>query len=476
MTTPKQQKTFRVNLRDAHHIICYKVPAPSRDQIKNRHVRLYQTSSLEDLATYMQRYVQAGQKIALAVPDDGSGDDAQKVVDDQIEAAVVGERTLIKTADRVGHHIIANMQMRSHLPWVTDLDKPLKGVPAFIVYSGYSLDKNIILIQECKKQGVVFTSNTPVKALLKYGVQPDVLVCLENREVHDKTEGVRPLVFACDMTAHENNWKVDAEYTLRMYQPDLAYIQYCVAAGSIPVANGGFVGSTAVNLAYLWGADPIVLIGFDLALTDGKPCTQHIGSDTTVRFDEMFAYFESSHPCNGKSFWTEIEAYGGKGTLKTTYERLGYKKYLEKFATLVEGVELINATEGGSRIAGWQEKTLAETLKTATWHAKVHGHTETLRTQLEAIDTQNNAEKGTAMLRSIKAACEQIVKLGGKYTVESEMRMRQLARDEPLIYTLLAPRFITLKYERPTDLERLKKIRELTVECAAKVLKTMEEA
>lgn len=467
-------KTFQINLREANHLISYKVPLPSKDQVKNPYTRLYRANTLEDLAKYVNQYVQSGQKIALLLPDDGSGDEAIKVADDQYEAHVIGERTLLKTADRIGANLIQNISKYSHLPWVTDLSRPLKGIPAFIVYSGHSLDKNIHLLEECKKHGVVFSTGTPVKALLKFGVQPDILVNIESRELHDSMEGVKPLVQTCDMTCHEHNWKVDSKYSLRMYQPDLAYLKYCLECGTMPIPNGGFVGSTAINLAYLWGADPIVLLGFDLALTDDKPCTQHIGSDSKVRYDGNMLIMESSHPAKGKSFWTEVEAYGGDGVVRTTYERVGYRKYLERFADLVDGIEIINATEGGARISGWAEKSLEETLKTATWHAKVHNHRATLKEQLAALESQNGQAIGEKILNRIQRNCEKIVELGGKQCIDSDMEVRRLSREEPIIFTLLAPRFIRLKYEKPDEQTRLKRVREITIECAITMLRILE--
>jgi len=473
-----EQQTIKVKLGDANHLICYQVTIPKI--VRNPRCRKVFIKDKEQLRDYASKYIQSGQKIALLLPDEGSFEDVVSIIDDQYELLVIGEKTMMATAESVGMNVIKNIRYHSNVPWITDYNKPLKGVPAFIVYSGYSLDKNIDLLKSCQKHGVIVSTPTPYRALNKFGIVPDVLICLENRDQSALLKEVYCGIYVVDMTSPLENWRVArSDYMVRMLQPDLAYLRYGLDAGTIPIGNGGFVGSVAINLAYLWGADPIVLVGFDLALTDGFPCTRHIGSDTVVTYEDQFAIFNGSHiaACGSKKFWTEIEADGGSGMVRTTYERLGYKRYLEKITAHMEESELINATEGGARIAGWTEKSFLETLKMATWHSKIHQHESKLMEQSAALESRSGpVSAGIETIERIKRECRRIIEIGSEdMTPDNELEMRELARNEPIIYTLMAPRFVLLRHSHPTQIERIQKSREITIVCANKLLEMLED-
>lgn len=467
--------SLRVSLQDAHHLICYGVPLPGREEVRNRCVRLHAAQSLADLADYCDCYVTYGQRIALVIPDDGSRDDAIRVVDDRYEAAAIAERSAVATAERIGWQLIYNIHHYAKLPFITDYDRPLAGRPAFVVYSGPSLDRNISLLPECQTRGAVISTPTPVQAVVTTGIEPDVLINLECRKTFDSMRDARPLIYVGDMILHADNWDVTASHKMRMFQPDLAYLQYCTQLGTIPIGNGGFVGGCAVNLAYLWGANPIVLIGFDLALTDGRTCTSLIGSDTTLEYSDQFVIFRSSHPCHGKSYWTEVPAYGGAGTVRTTYERVGYREYLEQIARLATGVELINATEGGSHVVGWSEESLRGVLNRLPKAPEQRPHSNALGRPLNPEMEAERVAVAATILRRIRRACEVIVFLGDKkISADNELKIRALVRAEPILYTQLMPHIVRLKHARPNTHERIRRVREITIKCAAKLIDVID--
>lgn len=476
----QKSKTYSIELVDAHHLIGFGVPLPS--DVKNaRHIRKFTTSSKAELAEYVARQVQAGQRVALFVPE-GIEDERSivSILDDHEERLMVGERTLIKTAANIGKQILHNIYERCEVPYITDYHQPLKGVPAFIIYSGPSLDKNVELLARCQDQGVTFCHTTTAKVCEELGIEVDVGVCLESRKLFHTFGKLDPMVYVCDMTATAESWDVHSRFQARMYQPDLAYLQYGLADGTIPLGSGGFVGSTMVSLAYLWGADPIILLGFDLALTEGKMCSEHIEKGDFCDFSksDMYVVFSGNHPQKGVSFTTNCKRWGDPDkTLKTTYERLGYIKYMEKFAKLAQDVELINASEGGAHLEGWREMPLKEALQKSGWHQKLHNHRNELYSQSRILamrDTTQKRQKARETLEKIRAACNNIIALKDDKSVETEMYIRNLTREEPILFTWMAPQFVRLRYTRPDEKTRLSEIRRITVEAATEIKATIE--
>src|SRR5262249_26078794 len=59
------------------------------------------------------------------------------------------------------------------------LEGKYRGVPAFVVGAGPSLDKNGPLLQEAARKGIVMAVNTSGRALVRHGVTPQVLACIE---------------------------------------------------------------------------------------------------------------------------------------------------------------------------------------------------------------------------------------------------------------------------------------------------------
>jgi hypothetical protein len=63
------------------------------------------------------------------------------------------------------------------------LEDRYRGVPAFIVGAGPSLDKNGALLAQAAKKGIVIAVNTSAPALAKHGVVPQVLACIESLDL-----------------------------------------------------------------------------------------------------------------------------------------------------------------------------------------------------------------------------------------------------------------------------------------------------
>jgi hypothetical protein len=111
------------------------------------------------------------------------------------------------------------------------------------------------------------------------------------------------------------------------------------------LTGGGSVATVAFMLAIAWGYRKIVLVGQDLALAPDKV---HAGNDD-------IDLFKLEAPK------MEIEGYYGD-KIYTSPDYNFYKEWYEMVIQADKDLEVINATEGGARIAGTMPKPLKEVI------------------------------------------------------------------------------------------------------------------
>ncbi|MEJ2081120.1 MAG: DUF115 domain-containing protein, partial [Acidobacteriota bacterium] len=156
--------------------------------------------------------------------------------------------------------------------------------------------------------------------------------------------------------------------------PDGQWIDRFVAPHLGILRTGGSVANIAFDLAIRMGADPVILIGQDLAYTDGlgnAPGTyadrwaQKIPSGWFEKSDDQIERLAERWPycaylrgkgrvsvpgIDGRPVWTDRVLFGFLTWFEEAIRELGGKP------------RIIDATEGGALIAGTEVKTLANTL------------------------------------------------------------------------------------------------------------------
>ena len=144
---------------------------------------------------------------------------------------------------------------------------------AFIVGAGPSLGKNCELLARAAKKGIVFAVNSSALALGRRGVTPQVVACMESIDLSELLSQVPYLdqvVRAFSLTAHPKTMRTGAGPLLPVYEglPQFAPLIGLGRANGLAVC--GSVSTLAFSLAQRLGCSPIVLVGQDLAYTDGQ--------------------------------------------------------------------------------------------------------------------------------------------------------------------------------------------------------------
>lgn len=372
----------------------------------------------------------------------------------------------------IGHNL-ENLHVLERTTPVVALGRLLEGVPAFIVGAGPSLAKNGAELRLAAKKGVIIAVDVSARALAKMGIEPDVVVCLEGMSLGKQLAAlpfIDDVIRCFSLSAHPENLAAGNGPLLPFYEriPQFAPIEeLCGAPGA---SVGGSVSTVAFSIAERLGCSPIVLVGQDLAYSNGlthAPGTPF--EKSRVAIDEntgkvKFEWCAAMADFRGKSTLGKapptddlfmVEGYGGGAKVASTSSFNSFRIWFEVAAqTLAESrkeLVLVNATEGGSRIAGYLERPLAQLLAELSdlavdARAILRGANRPHRTREELDAWRGELVAKTANVRRIaarlEAACARAERrLGDGVNVtrqfarldELELQLRAAIRSQPLL-------------------------------------------
>lgn len=271
-----------------------------------------------------------------------------KIILDNKNMAIVNNSTDVATSSKIIDNIIKNLSIISRCNIITDLiGKFDNDVPAVIVASGPSLDKNIEDLKLAKGRVVIFAVDSAVKYLLAHDIEPDFIVTLDPSKSlrHLENERCKELpIFSLVDSRPEiivNSKKV-IFYNLDGYVKKL-YVK--LGKKMATLNSGGSVATGAFSICETLGFKRIILVGQDLAYSGENT---HAGGKIT--------------DVSGAGRFIEIveDIYGNP--IKTRYDWYIYIRWFEDAVDLFEGEEVIDATEGGAKIKGTTIMTLKEAI------------------------------------------------------------------------------------------------------------------
>lgn len=275
-----------------------------------------------------------------------------------------------------------------------------KDKPAVIISAGPSLTKNIDLLKKYKNKAVVFCVGTALKTAVKHGIEPDFLVVVEaedcsfqtvDTDVSNMNVILQPMTFRDfhNLSAKRHfNYYPNNDFTSRWLSQflDISLDDY---------KNRGTVSLCALFSAVIMDCNPIILVGQDLAYTDGKCYSS--GS----QFENMRCVWNKEtkkHEIqlindNPVRLLDPLNKYPAELTLEIAQKRFdditknlysvkgqngemlftepGYATFIRYFENTASEygskIKLVNATEGGAYIEGFEHISLKSALEN---HAK----------------------------------------------------------------------------------------------------------
>lgn len=228
-----------------------------------------------------------------------------------------------------------------------------KDIPAILVSSGPSLDKNVQELKNAKNKSFIMSVDSAAKVLVKHGIVPDMLISIDAGKLYQHMENELlvnvPLVTNLHCSRGLLRMHRGDKYFLHDENPYIEYIFNKFNKVLPTVAGGGSVATEAYALLERLGFQTIILIGQDLAYTDNR--THSVG---TVRGEMNLNIFDEDT--------LYVEGVNGD-VLLTSYEFQIYMDWFEEELLVNPNIKAIDATEGGARIKGTEVMSLKEAIE-----------------------------------------------------------------------------------------------------------------
>ena len=262
----------------------------------------------------------------------------------------------------------ANLRYYAQSPGVAPLKGILKNKPAILVAAGPSLQRNIAYLKRAQGKVTIISVSTTLRRLLAEGIVPDLTVLIDYHDISRRYfEDIDPAVAPPMICELGSSKAAVAAYSGPHTFGSNALMNTLFDGifgdkGSLP--PGSTVAHIAFNVAAWMGASPIILVGQDLSYPGGMlhvPGTAEQLQDFPLT--NRFYSFESReleyYLANRKEYKQVAAIPDGTAPICDIF--FTYLKEFESMFTAYAG-EVIDATEGGARIAGTEVATLSEVL------------------------------------------------------------------------------------------------------------------
>ncbi len=273
----------------------------------------------------------------------------------------------------------------------------LKNVPAIVISAGPSLNKNIDLLKKYRNNAVVFCVGTALSTLYKNGITPDFANVIErnNTSHHYNLPFSKDISIICEQFSEPSYLDIpfrEKFLTSSLENDDARWFLEKTEAPFVEFETKGTVAYHALFCAYYLGCSPIILLGQDLAYSDGACYAK--GS----KFEDLECVFDDAaqkYRIQAKDFDKFKKAYCAsvdyeedvqQAIVKDRLEQLNsnlvtvegqdggllptdgvyslFIDYLQDFASRHKNERtLINASVGGALIKGFETLPLNEAVK-----------------------------------------------------------------------------------------------------------------
>ncbi len=272
------------------------------------------------------------------------------------------------------------------------MKQAFSGIPAIIVASGPSLDKNIHILPRASGRAVIITVDSSLPSLLAHGVVPNFVTSIDYDDLtyekiagpNAESKGISLVCMPWVGPYVPKRFSAEKVFWTFPSSPLEKWI-FSNLAGSIPTGGAGTVAHLNLITAIILGCSPIIFIGQDLAYTFSKDHARH----------SFLGYGEQMNEAmRSKEDLLLIE--GIDGTMLPT--RRDFHSYKRSFEDIMAGNpgHYINATAEGANLEGTEILSLERAID--QYCEKLHDIPGCINSHSKPISSEN-AEKFFAELR-----------------------------------------------------------------------------
>lgn len=186
-----------------------------------------------------------------------------------------------------------------------DLCNQFRDCPAVVVAAGPSLDQELATLRELRSKALILAGGSAVGALIQAGIMPHLAAtvdpnCMQYIRLRQMQPFALPLLYR-SRALYEG---------LMFYKGPLIYLRggdgyplvewFEHALGAFgPIMDGGHsVSNMLIEVAHFLGCRPIIMVGYDLAYTDGKRYSSFLSESLAHGESDRF-----SAPAQGEPVW-----------------------------------------------------------------------------------------------------------------------------------------------------------------------------
>ncbi len=195
-----------------------------------------------------------------------------------VEVISVAKTSIVTTlmqTEKTLENTLANARAYATHPGVNDLANALDGVPAIVVSAGPSLAESMDVLAQpgLRDRACIIAAQTVLKPLLERGIRPHFVTALDYHDISKRFyEGLTPeAVESVTLVAEPKaNPAIIKAWPGAMRMTGDAVLDRALGSASHAfVRSGATVAHLSYFLARHLGCDPVIMVGQDLAYTDG---------------------------------------------------------------------------------------------------------------------------------------------------------------------------------------------------------------
>lgn len=282
---------------------------------------------------------------------------------DYYETLLEKTRTLVRmsavnivTEEKNRNRWLTNVwrNLKHHSLDVSAFSNVFREKPAILVSAGPSLNKNIHLLEQAKSRALIVAVGSAITVLDSRGIVPHFRIAIDGNPLNNELFGTIDTAACPLIYSNRLHYEVLQNYQAPIVQMTLQDVEFLEryifshsTLKSMSVRSGFSVANTAMDLLIKLGCSKIILVGQDLCYTDGRlhangSWREHVRVEDETTIDGLEDIF-------GNQVYSSAPF-------------LGMKSLFESLIEHTQGVNFINATEGGLLIKGAPNKTLAAVL------------------------------------------------------------------------------------------------------------------
>lgn len=231
-----------------------------------------------------------------------------------------------------------------------------KDIPAILVSAGPSLNKNIDELKKAKNKAFIIAVDTAIKPLLAHGIVPDMYAIIDGKkplnlvEVEESKE--IPLIATVNAANAVLAYHTGKKFFFRQTFNFINKMYDMNKKEFAPMSSGGSVATMAFSLVTHLQVQTVIMVGQDLALTGNKTHAdgtfkEKMEEEDTSKMKLVEGNVEDKVPTR-----QDFDHY-----------RIWFEDYIEHWKKIYPEFRVINATEGGAKIAGTEIMSLKEAIE-----------------------------------------------------------------------------------------------------------------